>query len=171
MPARTPDECKSQCGMKTGRLRACNYCGSMHPTDLADALRAGATLSWADFKYGWPHKAYIEGVPNPHVHLLEVRSTTTCDRPPQDEVAAGLWEQYQCGYDTHTGAPKFSYRKPISETPAPARTHGKFYTEHLLDATQEERDVIERAMGLRFTFHGNTEGRVSWRAYEPETKA
>lgn len=39
---------------------------------------------------------------------------------------------------------------------------GKFYTEHLKDATPEDREVIERAMGLRIEFKDKT---VSWRAY------
>ena len=57
-------------GQTTGRLRACEYCGSMHPADVAEAIRRGAAGSFADFKYGWPHKAYFERVPNPHPGLL-----------------------------------------------------------------------------------------------------
>jgi hypothetical protein len=44
--------------------RTCNYCGSMHPEDLAKALEAGAEIDMADWKYGWPHKFYVM-VPNP----------------------------------------------------------------------------------------------------------
>ena len=40
----------------TGRLRSCWYCGSMHPADVAAAIKAGAQAHWADHKYGWPHK-------------------------------------------------------------------------------------------------------------------
>ena len=40
--------------------------------------------------------------------------------------------------------------------------HAKFYTTHLQDADPGDRSVIERAMGLRFTFVGD---RVSWRAF------
>ena len=45
--------------------RTCSYCGSMHPADLLDALRAGATLHGAPWTLGWPHKFYVEGIYNP----------------------------------------------------------------------------------------------------------
>ena len=38
-------------------LRTCNYCGSINPDDLAPV--EGWVPDWADWKYGWPHKAYI----------------------------------------------------------------------------------------------------------------
>lgn len=58
-------------GPTTGRLRGCGYCGSMYPADVADAIRRGASGSFADFKYGWPHKVYLDKVPNPHAGMLE----------------------------------------------------------------------------------------------------
>jgi hypothetical protein len=58
--------------------RTCSYCGSIHPADLLD-LTAGeefawqrqttgqdgqpqerSTVEWADWKYGYPHKLYID---------------------------------------------------------------------------------------------------------------
>lgn len=60
-------------GRTTGRLRSCSYCGSMHPADVAAAIRAGAMGHWADRKYGWPHKAYFDSIPNPHAGMLESR--------------------------------------------------------------------------------------------------
>lgn len=57
----------------TGRLRHCGYCGSMHPADVAAAINAGARMHWADQKYGWPHKVYVDGIPNPHAGMLESR--------------------------------------------------------------------------------------------------
>lgn len=39
---------------------------------------------------------------------------------------------------------------------------GKFYTVHLQDASDEDREVIERAYGLRFTFY---QDKVSWTVY------
>lgn len=60
-------------GVFTGRLeaswreptasqsyRTCYYCGSIHPEDLLRLLKAGAKLRGADWKYGWPHKFYVE---------------------------------------------------------------------------------------------------------------
>lgn len=144
----------------------CSFCGSMTPAELAGAIKAGAEVHWSDFKYGWPHKIYVDGVPNPFAGMPAVRSITYCGRPPQEEIDAGKWERYQDGYDSRTGEPKFSYRIVGEARPEPATTHGKFYTEHLQDATLEERVVIERAMGISFTFEG---GQVSWKKFaEPE---
>lgn len=82
----------------------CDYCGSLHPSEVVRLLNAGAGIHFADWKYGWPHKAYLD---NP-------------------------W--------------------------------GKFYTRHLIDATAEERDRIERALGLHIDFNPDTM-QVSWRPY------
>lgn len=128
---------------RTGRLRSCSYCGSMHPTDVASAIKAGAEGSWADKKYGWPHKAYFEGIPNPHAGLLEVRASANY-KPEHHE------DWVQCGDHWH-------------EPPQPAgpTTSGKFYSVHLLDATPEERDVIEAHLGLHFDF--KDDGGVAWK--------
>jgi hypothetical protein len=40
--------------------RHCSYCRSIHPGDLLTALARGATLGGSDWKYGWPHKFYVE---------------------------------------------------------------------------------------------------------------
>jgi hypothetical protein len=143
----------------TGRLRGCDYCGSMHPADLAQALREGAKLSWADRKYGWPHKVYVDNIPNPHAGMLESRSFggRSSDTAPPHEG----WVRYQCGFDSRTGEPEYSWREP--GRPAPAKTYGKFYTSHLKDASPEDRKVIECAMGMEFNFD-HAKG-VAWRPY------
>jgi hypothetical protein len=141
-------------------FHGCGYCGSMHPVELAAAIRAGATVHWADRKYGWPHKVYVEGAPNPYAGQLEIRRVTWCSQPPQAEIDAGKWERYQDGYNSTTGKQRFSYRILGPKEPAAATAHGKFYTLHLQDATPEDRAVIESAMGLTFQFHGD--GKVGW---------
>lgn len=45
-------------------FRRCHYCGSIHPEDLVRLIEGGATLHGADWKYGWPHKFYVQGIPN-----------------------------------------------------------------------------------------------------------
>jgi hypothetical protein len=131
----------------TGRLRSCGYCGSMHPADVAAAIEAGAKGEWADMKYGWPHKSYWEGIPNPHAGMLEVRSSANFK--PDDHPD---WIQV----DEH------HWREP--GTPAAATTWGKFYTVHLMDASPEDRQVIEKHLGLTFVF--TDDGKVSWRRVE-----
>lgn len=148
LEARAPD---LNAGRTTGSLRACAYCGSMHPEDVASAIRNGASGELADFKYGWPHKAYFDAVPNPHVGMLESRCS--CSNPPQGEIDAGKWVQIPTGrFDPATGRPTITWIEPGK--PAPSTTFGKFYTEHLKDASPEDREVIERALGLHFDFDG-----------------
>jgi hypothetical protein len=127
----------------TGCLRSCSYCGSMHPTDVAVAIRAGARGEWADRKYGWPHKAYFTDIPNPHAGLLESRASANFKPKEHPD-----WIQV----DEH------HWREP--GVPAPDKTYGKFYTVHLMDATPEERETIETHLGLHFDFMEG--GKVSW---------
>lgn len=153
-PAVAPDMTSSR--TTTGRLQSCEYCGSMHPADVAAAIRAGAKGTWADFKYGWPHKAYFDGIPNPHAGLPESRCSAS--HPKQQEIDAGEWIRLPTGrFDERTGEPTFSwYQAP---TPAPDTTYGKFYSTHLKDASPEDRLTIEQHLGLRFEFEGTS---VKW---------
>ena len=168
----------------------------MHPEEVAAALRAGARLDPADRKYGWPHKFYVENVPNPHAGMLESRcspSHATPDCPktgkpceqgkqsfyhPKCECMTSAPETVKTAmhgtmrnviainknsFHEHSGKPLFDWTeagKPASDT-----TYGKFYTEHLQDASPEDRETIERAMGMHFDFNG---GGVAWCAYGTE---
>ena len=38
----------------------CSYCGSLSPEKLVEAIKAGIHVSFADRKYGWPHKLYLD---------------------------------------------------------------------------------------------------------------
>lgn len=126
-----------------GTLRSCAYCGSMHPSDVVAAIKAGARGELADMKYGWPHKVYFHGVPNPHEGLLASRSGSNQPQEGYIQVAERMWLS--------------------PPTPEPTTTWGKFYTIHLQDATDEEREVIEAYLNLRFTFK---DGGVSWQRIE-----
>ena len=110
----------------------CSYCGGMEPGELAAAIRAGATVSWADAKYGWPHKLYVEGIPNRFAGYPEALTATYVDG---EKVIGPL-------------------------TRAPDKASGKFYAEHLMDATPEDLSTIEKAMGLHFVF--SDDGTVEW---------
>lgn len=146
-----------QSGRTMGRLRSCEYCGSMHPADVAAAIRAGAKGEWADRKYGWPHKAYFDGIPNPHAGLLE--STMSRTNPPQEEIDAGKWIEIPTGrFDERTGKPTTQWAAP--GTPASHVTYGKFYSEHLQDASPEDRSTIEQHLGLHFEFL--PDGNIRW---------
>lgn len=158
VPWQEPQAPNIEEGRTTGRLRGCWYCGSMHPADLAAAIRAGAHGSWSDWKYGWPHKAYFDRIPNPHAGLLESRMSSS--NPPQSEIDAGKWIRIPTGrFDEATGQPKFTWAAPGK--PAANLTNGKFYSVHLQDASPEDRFIIEKHLGLVFTFHDD--GKVSWK--------
>lgn len=123
-----------------GRLRGCDYCGSMHPTDVVDALKNGAWVIMPDMKYAWPHKFYIKDVPNPYAGMLQSLSKANYQVAPD-------WIQTDDGW----------MEPPY---PAPDTRYEKFYTVHLQDATPEEKKIIELHVGIKFTFK---DGYVEWR--------
>lgn len=128
------------------------------------AIAGGAKLGGSDWKYGWPHKFYVEGIPNP-IAGRPHRSYGYCNSPRQDEIDKGDWERYQDGFDSRTGEPKFSYRKVYSTYPAPAMVHAKWYNEHLLDLSTEAFAVVAPVLlekaGIRFEI---VDGRLRYAA-------
>ena len=145
-------------GRTTGRLCSCGYCGSMHPKDVAEAIRAGARGHFADRKYGWPHKAYFNDIPNPHAGMEEVRSSCYSDKKPSGD---GWEEAREPQFDQRTGERLADRIYWIQRSIAGAKTWGKFYTVHLQDASPEDRETIEKHFGLRFEFTDG--GSVSWK--------
>lgn len=117
------------------RVASCGFCGSVRPDELAAALKAGATLEAADRKYGWPHKFYVNRFPNPFPDALKITTRIYGPNGRQDGPAE----------------------------PEGSTIHAKFYTEHLLDASPEDRDVIEQAMGLHVAFL--RDGGIAWWGY------
>lgn len=155
--------------------RTCSFCGSIHPEDLAaePAWRA----SWADRKYGWPHKFYAEGIANRHPQIKRI--ITACTQQQWDEAeqakAAGYPEPWpgRGGYEWHPVGSippgtdisgwrlddgRYSHVGLGSDT----THHAKFYTIHLADpaVSDEAKDAIQRVSGLWFKF--TQDGHVSW---------
>lgn len=154
-------------------FRRCSFCGSIHPGDLA--AEPSWHGDWADMKYGWPHKFYVQGVANRHPEIRRIM--TACAQKQWDEAQQALSEGKQTfgvgGYEWY----------PVAAIPAGVDTSGwhledghyshvglgsdqthfvKFYTIHLADPKigTEVRDAIEQRSGVRFTF--TSDGRVSW---------
>lgn len=122
-------------------FRTCWYDGSMHPEDLYNFLVDPAltvTLGGSDWKYGWPHKFYVEGIPNP------LAGKKVCDGGtygPGDE-------------------------RVMHYTAGPATTHAKFYTEHIADIIDQETlriftELLAAKSGVTFSMK---DGQLNYRA-------
>jgi len=115
----------------TEPFRRCSYCGSIHPEDLIRLLGEGATLNGADWKYGWPHKFYVEGVPN---KTTEVVAKVGSNSKAVDGVVVTT---------------------PILGKP-PRECHVKWYNEHIMDEGYDDEarcalmSVLE-ASGITFS--------------------
>lgn len=150
-------------------FRRCSYCGSVNPEDLA--AESSWTANWADQKYGWPHKFYVD-IPNRDPGRLYVISCSWSDEAPSPLGSLGPYlaiadlspEQREVverdGYTRST--------TPEGKTPTwfqfdtRANHFGKFYSIHLSDADlqAEVKADIEHRSGLAFDF---ADGRVAWR--------
>jgi hypothetical protein len=140
-------------------FRTCSYCGSMHPEDLLNAVRAGATLGGADWKYGWPHKFYVE-LPNPAAGQLRGGTSTTVGGKcvvgrTLDEVKAEhpQYADWEWRFEENLYGNGPGYRV-VKFSPAPAQTHAKFYNEHLKDLEPATFAVVAELLkdkaGIRF---------------------
>lgn len=99
-------------------FRTCSYCGSMHPEDLAYWLQQpGVEINGSDWKYGWPHKFYIENIPNPKVGLQVVSSARSEFNGTEHIVTPGYG-------------------------PAPAFTFAKWYNTHLRDQGYDREAIL-----------------------------
>ena len=155
-----------------GELSACSYCGSMKPGEVVAALNAGATISFADIKYGWQHKVYVLHIPNPKfggVRLSSLSQTRDINDPmPEEECISGGYAPAALSQEitirtldgvevSRSVVSRLEYKH---YEPEPATIRGKFYTEHLKDATAEEKEFIEQHYGCTYTFEDD--GGIRW---------
>jgi hypothetical protein len=139
--------------------RTCSYCGSINPEDLAN--ETGWQAQWADAKYGWPHKFYVD-IPNREPDRQFIISASNAPEPPGrhgwisvPELPAGV------SIDGWRDLGAYSWVL-LGQRRA---HHAKFYTAHLADPAVT-RDVVERvqnASGLRFDFRDSG---VTWSQVE-----
>lgn len=144
-------------------FRTCDYCGSIHPADLLHVIRSHPglrdtarlqpydlerplrhfqiRLDMADWKYGWPHKFYVEGIPSPLRGQKTIRSS-----------------MYRDGKRI-LGEPRIE--------PNDATSHCKFYTTHLVDLSDalfvEISREIWRRSDLCFIRKSPTDPLMGWR--------
>lgn len=105
------------------------------------------TLGDSDWKYGWPHKFYVEGIPNP---------------------TAGKISQY--GTHSYTDENGKRHEEKLMG-PEPATRGGKWYNQHLLDQGYDD-DALDLLLGLLsehsgITFLKGDDGQLKYRAPYP----
>jgi len=139
----------------------------------------GWWASWADRKYGWPHKFYVEGLKPRDPGMLHCISTSSHDPREGSFGTMGLqWHQVRdCPRKLLKAARAdgmmYSAEKPdmwLGFGPR-ASLHAKFYSVHLADplVSDEVKETISRVSGLVFEF--TEDGRVGWRLWAPPEAA
>ena len=141
-------------------FRTCSYCGSIHPEDLLRAVNSGATLGGSDWKYGWPHKFYVEGIPNPVAGQMRPMGTVSAGfRKTLDQVQAEYPDYQNWRQNQHGGW------QGDRIAPAPSAVHAKWYNEHLRDlnpaAFAAMSDMLFQRARVRFEF---VDGRLRYSA-------
>lgn len=151
-------------------FRRCGYCSSIHPEDLAAEPEWRA--DWADRKYGWPHKFYVNVANRTPGALFVCSCLYNHPGPPPDDCPPPIGSHWVAIKDLTAEQRAIAERdhtlRPGLDPPAylafGTRLHhfGKFYTIHLSDEGLDPgvKQAIEQRSGLAFTFHDN--GFVSW---------
>ena len=168
------------CGFETTgpygeSFRRCSHCGSMHPEDLVHGLTAlGVHLGGTDWKYGWPHKFYIEEFPNLLAGKPTHASHWTVDfdeQPTLEQARAASWTSVPEQCEIRIAKSPHRLDKWIAcfhvVSPGPSYCFPKFYSEHLQDDMDDEaRELLLRAVsqssGVEFTI--NETGKLHYRA-------
>lgn len=151
--------------------RTCGYCGSIHPEDLYRAMMRHPSpdfrITGSDWKYGWPHKFYVDGIPN------------LAAGEPVGTYAYGNREVLELNYP---GCPierregrksrmlgmvePTTWRVQVDEHNAPIYVHAKWYNIHLIDLTPVTFEVFAAVLqshhDVRWT--KNEDGRLMWQA-------
>jgi hypothetical protein len=167
----------------------CRWCGSVDPETFLTILSGipMARVEIADWKYGWPHKAYIDlANPDPErVTYLGSRHDASDGpyapggekyKPPEPDLVAeaDLTDEQKAILD-RDGA--LQQGGPMAPGPPRAGVYyrfgprvsirQKFYFEHLLDLpefTGQHAELIARRTGVRFKVE---DGKLGWRGFPP----
>lgn len=176
-------------------FRTCSYCGSIHPEDLAAEIvpqgkcsgcdatgweahfrlhaepehhydPGGPYASWADRKYGWPHKFYVENLRPRDREMLHVFTHCSGERAPEGYAypyiaAADLTDEQKQIIESDGMGPRGEDYSGWYAFKPKAALFAKFYTQHLAapGIPAEAREKIEAACGIRFHF---ADGTVAW---------
>jgi hypothetical protein len=164
-------------------FRTCSHCGSINLEDFADWCRKGSiTLGGSDWKYGYPHKFYVEGIPNPFADEEVSASSTFApfDHEPMTEDIKQSQKRIgtngsitkvlppgERGSGNSRWTDQFWRVCVHGRDSAPRTSFAKLYTAHLEDEgyDDEARSVILKLVsersGIEFFMEG---GKLMYRA-------
>lgn len=146
----------------------CTYCGSITPDAFFAAIEAGYRMEVADWKYGWPHKVYIDWPnPNPEEPRI-VGSTSAGARPIFDEDTGRVVRYEKTQADPPEGFAIWTDQRGWCYEGAYATVHTKFYTEHLAEWDRLDDVAVRRAIydriGVDFVRDAD---RLKWKTSPP----
>jgi hypothetical protein len=149
--------------------RTCSYCGSLHPEDLVKLAEAGQLADVdrsVDWKYGWPHKVYVD-VRNPKPGTLYVVGSSTHASETYRAYKDLTWAERRAVRrdDWH----RKRRRRGGFLIGKRATLHAKFYNVHQAEAdvTRELRLAVGRLTG--YVIEPAEDGRIRWMAFDYET--
>jgi hypothetical protein len=166
--------------------RTCSYCGSCHPEDVVAAVKRAWELrslqsiidqpaipiDWADRKYGWPHKFYLD-IPNENPKEMFVVGSASGGKWDTGEESPGeayvAWDKMSRQQKKVVKRDRAYWLELDGTMKRPAFVmfgtrevfHAKFYTTHLGDPaiSDEVKEAVYAAGARRYTFDG---GVVRW---------
>lgn len=155
--------CNGQYTAEIDGQQCCEYCGSLSPKAAIELLKKpGTRFSGADWKYGWPHKFYIEPLNEKLDEKFEVSTRDGDGTVAEDYWSCFAHQRKECscpkevGVTGHWSRPEYGVRKHL---------HFKFYATHLTGSTDEQLQewtaVSEKWFGIKW---GRDEQGVWYRA-------
>jgi hypothetical protein len=116
----------------------CSYCGSITVADMLTLMQTtGTKWSASDWKYGWPHKFYLDAPCEPFQRVVSM----------QTELVSG--ERVE---------------RPVYSTASVH--HLKFYSVHLIDATDDQLSTWNEAVAptVGVYFYRDDAGALTWQS-------
>lgn len=128
----------------------CTWDGSVQPEQFIKFCEQGLVMEVADWKYGWPHKVYID-VPNPKPDEDRLCGSTSVGSKLQYHPD-GRHYYVKTQETGPADFPIWSDSSGWSQAGKYPMLHLKFYTEHLkeLPDLAQHKELIAKAIGIEF---------------------
>lgn len=147
-------------------FHTCEWCGSVTPQQFIEFLAAGCKCDVADWKYGYPHKIYLN-VPNPNPEELRGAGSTSEGSEMRYNERGVVTHRVKTQENAPAGYETWSDQHGWMQLGKYPMLHLKFYTAHLDDLPdlKAHEDVIFRATGIYF--FRNAEGKLMYSGKKP----